>query len=129
MPSTNIAYIKASCVGLNNVGQVNIPEFINQRQTGHPDSIQVLNAGYEHTCSILGNGRIHCWGCNLNGQTDVPLRHLSAMNALHVVAGGNFACAVGKDTLQVICWGNNEVSQSEEPESLTNSETTALSVG
>jgi len=51
------------------------------------------------------------------------------MNALHLAAGGKFTCAVGRDTLRVICWGKNEVSQSEEPESLTNSETTALSVG
>lgn len=49
---------QASCVGLNNFGQVNAP----------PPQLSVISAGDGHTCSVTTSGDAYCWGRTLEGQ-------------------------------------------------------------
>jgi alpha-tubulin suppressor-like RCC1 family protein len=78
---------------------------------GTPVSIA---AGVAHTCVVLSNGKIQCWGYNSNGQlgdnttnatkTNPPVTVMNiASGAGLVAAGGYHTCAVVSGTAQ--CWG------------------------
>lgn len=79
-----------------------------------------LAAGAQHTCVLLGNGRVRCWGEALDGRlgygnlddhlvppdVDVPL----AEGVVQIVAGGAFTCSLHADHA-VRCWGNDTYGQ------------------
>jgi E3 ubiquitin-protein ligase HERC3 len=88
-----------------------------------------VTAGMLHTCALLDNGSVKCWGDNSNGQLGlgdtVPRRNgtpdemgdnLPAVQlgldrtAKAIAAGAAFTCAL-LDTNQIKCWG--AVSQGE----------------
>ena len=62
----------------------------------------VIAAGNTHTCAILGDGSLWCWGRNSNGQLGIgnatdqpsPVRVGSATDWRSVSAGGGTTCAV-----------------------------------
>ena len=84
-----------------------------------------LSAGPSHTCALLENGALKCWGNNLFGQLalghsenqgDDPDEMGSDLEAVsigegrslrQVAAGGAFTCGLD-DLHQVRCWGRNE---------------------
>lgn len=83
-----------------------------------------LASGWEHTCALLNNGKLRCWGNNTNGQLgygnteaigddedpasagDVDLGGI----AIQITAGGAFTCAL-LDGGDVRCWGSNANGQ------------------
>jgi len=79
-----------------------------------------LAAGAQHTCVLLANGRVRCWGEALDGRlgygnlddllvppdVDVPL----AEDVVQIVAGGAFTCSLHADHA-VRCWGNDTYGQ------------------
>ncbi len=87
-----------------------------------------LAAGGEHTCALLDNNTLKCWGYNSAGQLglgsignrgDAPGEmgdNLPAVDlgtgrtALQVAAGGGHTCAL-LDNLTVKCWGRNDRGQ------------------
>jgi hypothetical protein len=78
-------------------------------------SATVVAAGSHHTCALLSNGSIQCWGCNESGQLGngtitedgtLPVAVSGITDATAIVAGGNYSCDVsGGGSIQ--CWGLN----------------------
>ncbi len=84
--------------------------------------------GYEHTCAILDDGTLRCWGFNSRGQLgagDTRSRGGVAADlgdglkvvdlgtgrtAKHVAAGGEHTCAI-LDNDDVKCWGSSSSGQ------------------
>ncbi len=83
-----------------------------------------MDGGAEHTCAVLDNGSLKCWGGNANGQLglgdtanrgDAPGEMGNALPAVNlgtgrtaimVSAGGAHTCAL-LDNLTTKCWGSN----------------------
>jgi len=115
------------CFGDNSDGQLGNSSF------GPPDSttpvqtsgfgtgrtaVQVA-AGERHTCALLDNGEVWCWGYNGNlelgsvggSQPDpvkVPLG--AGITASRIFVGGRVSCALTSDT-RLTCWGQNHKGQ------------------
>ena len=112
------------CWGRND-GQAMIPghseyQILAPVQVVGLENVVDINAGSYHSCAILTNSKIKCWGQNGSGQlgnnsTDkvfVPVEVSGIQNAIKVVAdkGTNFSCALLR-TGQVNCWGDNRYGQ------------------
>ena len=80
-----------------------------------------LTAGYRHTCAILDDGSVSCWGCNIYGRLgdgtntgrNTPAQTSSLgtdRTAVAITAGDYHTCALLDDG-SVSCWGNNEYGQ------------------
>jgi cysteine-rich repeat protein len=87
-----------------------------------------LSAGDAHTCALLDDGSVKCWGLNRNGELGygdneargddsnemgdslpaVPLG--TGRKAARIVAGGSHTCAILDDG-SVKCWGGNNFGQ------------------
>ncbi len=79
-----------------------------------------VSAGNSHTCGLLENGSVKCWGDNEygelgDGKTAVPGSDPVYVRGLkntvrEVTAGGMHTCAL-LETGEIYCWGNNEHGQ------------------
>ena len=87
-------------------------------------TVVTLSAGAGHTCAILDNGAVKCWGYNTNGQLglgdtlnrgdgpsemgdNLPVVNLgTGRTAVAVSAGWNHTCAI-LDNGSLKCWGYN----------------------
>jgi alpha-tubulin suppressor-like RCC1 family protein len=83
-----------------------------------------IAAGNFHTCAILDNSSIKCWGLNDSGQLgigdttnrvylgdDLPAVDLGAgRTARGIAAGDSHTCAM-LDNTSIKCWGKNESGQ------------------
>lgn len=85
--------------------------------------VKEVSAGFTHTCAILHNGSVRCWGNGSSGQLgqgntnslgrtsstlpdSVPPVDLgSGRTALQISAGFDHSCAL-LDDHSVLCWGN-----------------------
>jgi alpha-tubulin suppressor-like RCC1 family protein len=90
--------------------------------------VQALGVGYYHTCVLLTNGQVKCWGRNDDGQlglgdtidrgdgpgemgANLPFVDLGpGALVLEVDAGYYHTCALLTDGA-VTCWGDNFYSQ------------------
>jgi alpha-tubulin suppressor-like RCC1 family protein len=74
--------------------------------------------GDAHSCALLVDGSVWCWGANTTGQlgdgTTVsraqPAPVVALDDAVAVAAGGAFSCALRADG-SVTCWGSNATGQ------------------
>ncbi|MDA8765692.1 putative Ig domain-containing protein, partial [Candidatus Poseidoniales archaeon] len=82
-----------------------------------------IDAGYDHTCAILDNGQLTCWGSDADGQlgngattgTKSSLQSSTVSlgtgrTAISLSAGGEHTCAQ-LDNGQLRCWGNRADGQ------------------
>ena len=81
-----------------------------------------ITAGDSHTCALISDGTVTCWGNNYSGQlgdgsnTDshVPVAvtggALTNKTVTDITAGGGHTCALISDGT-VTCWGNNGAGQ------------------
>jgi alpha-tubulin suppressor-like RCC1 family protein len=85
--------------------------------TGISNAIAV-SAGVVHTCALLSDSTVKCWGMNYSGQlgngiyrnSPTPVSVSSISAATQVAAGGNHTCALLSDGT-VECWGSNYYGQ------------------
>ncbi len=111
------------CWGENREGQLGNGTTANPG-TAQPVAVSGITGatavatGAYHTCAVLGNGTVRCWGRNDQGQlgngtvtsssTPVPVSGLTGVAA--VSGGGVHTCAVlTNGTVQ--CWGENTFGQ------------------
>ena len=86
-----------------------------------------IAAGVYHSCALLDNASVKCWGLNYYGQlgidnttdmgnTSGSMAQLTGINlgtgrtATAIAAGNNHNCAL-LDNASVKCWGNNNFGQ------------------
>jgi alpha-tubulin suppressor-like RCC1 family protein len=84
-------------------------------------SITDIAAGANHTCALLNDGTVKCWGLGASGQlgqgnanslgdgvsemgTNLGVIALGSVTAVSVTAGANHTCALLNDGT-VKCWG------------------------
>jgi len=113
------------CWGLNGYGQLGDGSTSTQQYT--PTSISLgnhtavaISTGEYHTCAILDDGSLSCWGKNTwgqlgNGNTNqqnspVNVNLGSGRTALAVSAASEYTCAL-LDTGSIKCWGRNNFGQ------------------
>ena len=112
------------CWGWNDRGQLG-----DGTQTSRPTSISInlisnssssyisgIITGDKHTCAMISNGTMMCWGDNLHGQLGInsntmattPQQTLinSVDNVIAITAGGSHTCAA-IDNGALRCWGDN----------------------
>jgi alpha-tubulin suppressor-like RCC1 family protein len=79
-----------------------------------------VSIGQYHTCAILDDGSLKCWGRNFNGElglgstttqnTPQTVNLGTGRTAVSVSAGGYHTCAILDDG-SLKCWGSNNAGQ------------------
>lgn len=77
-----------------------------------------IAAGAQHTCALLGDGTVRCWGNNTYGQLGdgttsraaTAVAVVGVSDAVEIQAGGQHSCARLRDGT-VSCWGLNGYGQ------------------
>jgi hypothetical protein len=110
------------CWGANGSGQLG-----NGTTTDFPAAMPVVGlggtataiaAGWLHTCALLNNGTVRCWGANGYGQLGdgtmtrrtTPVTVSLPITATAIAAGGEHTCALLNDGT-ARCWGYNFYGQ------------------
>lgn len=111
-----------SCWGSNDAGQLGDGTDENRTTPGTTVDLGgeaiAITSGRLHTCALLKNGSVSCWGSNGAGQLgdgtkdsrNTPtLTESFGTNrtAIHITAGVYHTCAI-LDNGSVSCWGDNE---------------------
>jgi alpha-tubulin suppressor-like RCC1 family protein len=89
---------------------------------GLPAPVGSAALGYQHSCALLQNGTVYCWGQNFNGQLGqgevgyqttfsvVPVAVKGLEDEVQqLVVGGNHSCVLHSGS--VSCWGDNRHGQ------------------
>ncbi len=110
------------CWGLNRIGVLgnvlaNLFQAIPIEVVGL-SGVTSISAGASHSCAVIADGTVHCWGDNSNGQIGIesiadstsPVQVADVSGAVSVVAGGDHTCALLFDG-SVKCWGSNNFGQ------------------
>ncbi|MEL7207609.1 MAG: RCC1 repeat-containing protein, partial [Actinomycetota bacterium] len=135
-PTTSCALTttgRARCWGSNFFGQLgdgttsnaSVPVgVVGPDGSGELSGIRQLTVGAFHTCAVMTNGRVTCWGANFSGQlgdgstTNRPVPVTVAgldggaelLGVIDAVGGGFHTCARTTPG-QVRCWGSNFFGQ------------------
>jgi alpha-tubulin suppressor-like RCC1 family protein len=119
---------QVTCWGRDADGQLG--NGVAEAQASPPPSIALpagrtataIAAGSDHTCALLDNGQISCWGRDDLGQLgngattgDIeappsPVVLPENRSALAITGGQSHTCAI-LDNLQVACWGDDTFGQ------------------
>lgn len=78
-----------------------------------------IGAGANHTCVVLADNTLKCWGLNANSQqastsyfmNHTPASLLGITNVLNIVGGGTHSCLISTDLGSVNCFGGNRNGQ------------------
>lgn len=122
----------AKCWGQNSSGQLGVDVFsltahgdeggespITEPFVTLPDpslTIRSMSLGSQHSCAILTDSNVYCWGESQNGQTGLGINadrktmtspaNLDMKGVAEVAAGGQFTCALLASD-EIYCWGLN----------------------
>lgn len=113
------------CQGLNSSGQLGNATTTN---SATPVDVGTLGAaatqavaGTTHTCALLTNGNVRCWGANDRGQlganvTTTPLSNVPVSvpdlpnDITQIASGYDHSCGIRQND-NVVCWGANSYGQ------------------
>jgi Raf kinase inhibitor-like YbhB/YbcL family protein len=124
----------AKCWGWNNKGQIGdgtsgIDKLTPTDVVGLSSDVADIVSGGTHTCALLNNGAVKCWGNNSYGEVGDGtwgLTKLSPVNVsglgsgvTQISAGGSHTCAL-LESGGVKCWGLNDYGQLGDGTSGTN---------
>jgi alpha-tubulin suppressor-like RCC1 family protein len=111
------------CWGWNAGGQVGDGSATDRRSpvavNGLSGPATAIAAGDQHTCALLADGSVACWGANASGQLGNGTRVRSAVpvavaglsaRATQIAAGGAHTCAL-LENATVQCWGDDQSGQ------------------
>ena len=105
----------------NGTGAIGDKSLVPVRVNGVSDAV-AISAGGVHSCALLQNGNISCWGRNDYGQlgngtggteydrSSVPVAVEGIEDATAISAGGGHSCAIHQNG-KISCWGNNHFGQ------------------
>jgi len=108
----------AWCWGENNWGQLGNGTTSNSSVpvsvTGLPSNMAQVAAADDHTCALLKNQTVKCWGLNNVGQLGdgttsnriTPVAVAGLTGVVQIALGDGYTCAL-LDFGGVQCWGNN----------------------
>jgi alpha-tubulin suppressor-like RCC1 family protein len=113
---------RAACWGANQRGQLGIDH--DSDRVAYPAAVsgglrfRSLAAGDTHTCGLLSDGGVACWGSNHAGALGdgsrlmrlAPVRVRELENVTSLSAGKDFTCALTEDGY-AYCWGANHRGQ------------------
>mgnify|MGYP006088947645 CR=1 FL=1 len=116
-----------SCWGRGNVGALGNGGTSNQfsptsvSSFGTNRTAVAISAGYDHTCAILDNGKVTCWGYGLDGQLGnggtstkysptLVTEFENNRTAISISAGAEHTCVI-LDNGSISCWGSNTYGQ------------------
>lgn len=83
-----------------------------------PPEIRLVAAGGSHSCVLLGDETVRCWGSNEDGQlgatsvkeSATPIEVVALRGATALALGDDFSCARLADR-RVSCWGSDSFGQ------------------
>lgn len=99
--------------GVKNLGRRDLPVYVHAIFTATSIAL-----GKEHSCALLMEGSIKCWGSNISGQlgngnnTDslLPVTVKLSNRVVSIASGAHHTCAL--DSLgDIYCWGDNSYGQ------------------
>ena len=113
---------RVQCWGANELGQLG--DGSTKSGSAVPVTVSgitgavAVSGGYFHTCAVLADGRVQCWGSNHSGElgkrtanrSTVPVTVSDITHAVAVTSGYKYSCALLADG-RVQCWGNNDLGQ------------------
>jgi len=121
------------CWGNNSYGQLGtgdnknslVPVIVKDTSGSSPlTGVKSISAGRYHTCALMNDSSLVCWGANDSGQLGVgdkddrnkPVKvqnssgNADLTNVKSISAGDFYTCAVIKDN-SLLCWGDNAYGQ------------------
>jgi alpha-tubulin suppressor-like RCC1 family protein len=110
------------CWGDNSNGQLGdggtTPSSIPVLVTGLSNTATAIAAGFSHSCALLSDGSVQCWGDNFYGQlgdgtttdSSIPVTVSGIITVMAIATGDFHTCAVFSDG-SVQCWGDNSFGQ------------------
>jgi alpha-tubulin suppressor-like RCC1 family protein len=111
---------RVKCWGLNNWGELGIGNEHSSTPFSTPRTVKgianatAIGAGGDHTCALLSDGTVKCWGYNDHGQlgngkttsSSIPVLVRGIANATAISVGYSHNCALLSGGT-VKCWGYN----------------------
>jgi alpha-tubulin suppressor-like RCC1 family protein len=112
------------CWGDNQFGQLglgnNAPALTPMQVTPLGNNVLSVATGGSHTCALMADATVWCWGENSFGQlgtgdinprsTPTQIDPTMLSNVTSILTGGHHSCAVKQDST-LWCWGDNRMGQ------------------